>query len=406
MRPTVWAVGRGIAPTGKMTHGPENNRLDPGRAPQGEAATKPVRVLLVAASLDILGGQSVEAQRILRGMREEPSVEISFLPVNPRLPGLLRGLQRVKYIRTVVTSLLYGALLLIRVPRADVLHIFSASYFSFLLAPTPAILAAKLYGKKVVLNYHSGEAEDHLAHWRTAIPLLRLADLIVTPSRYLVDVFARFGLAAQAVSYTVEAERFRFRARKPLRPVFLVNRNHEPLYNVGCVLRAFALIQRRVPEARLIVGGEGSQRGALEKLAQELGLRHTEFVGRIEPEEMPAYYDAADIFLNSSNIDNMPISILEAFTAGLPVVTTNAGGIPYIVADGETGLLVEREDYEALADRALRLLEDPELAAKIASKAHEQSRQYTWTAVRDGWLNVYRAVMRGHGAPAKSPLGR
>jgi glycosyltransferase involved in cell wall biosynthesis len=354
-------------------------------------------VLVVAASLDILGGQAVEAQRILRGMLDEPSVELSFLPVNPRLPGVLRGLQRVKYVRTVVTSLMYWALLLARVPKYDVLHIFSPSYFSFLLAPTPAIFAAKLYGKKTVLNYHSGEAEDHLANWRTAIPVLRLADAIVTPSDYLVDVFARFGLSARAVSvsYTVETERFGFRERKPLRPLFLSNRNHEPLYNVGCVLRAFARIQQSLPEARLVVVGDGSRRAELERLARELNLSHTEFVGRVEPEEMHAYYDAADVFLNASNIDNMPISILEAFAAGTPVVTTNAGGIPYIVTDGETGLMVECGDCEALARSALRLFEEEGLASKIARKAHEQSRRYAWAAVRDGWLKVYHEVSGG-----------
>jgi glycosyltransferase involved in cell wall biosynthesis len=361
-------------------------------AARPEAGARPLRVLVVAASLDILGGQAVEAQRILRGMADEPSVELLFLPVNPRLPGRLRALQRVKYVRTVVTSLFYWMLLLARVPRTDVLHVFSASYFSFLLAPTPAILAAKLFGKKVVLNYHSGEAEDHLANWRTAVPILRLADAIVTPSNYLVDVFARFGLAARAVSYTVETDRFRFRERAPLRPVFLSNRNHEPLYNVGCVLRAFAGIQQRLPEANLVVVGDGSQRAELERLAGELNLRQVEFVGRVEPEEMHGYYDAADVFLNASNIDNMPISILEAFAAGTPVVTTNAGGIPYIVTDGETGLMVEREDCDGLARAALRLFEEPGLASKLTRGAHEQSRLYTWSAVRDGWLKVYREV--------------
>src|SRR5947209_3659373 len=349
-----------------------------------ETVARPLRVLVVAASLDILGGQAVEARRILRGMLDEPSVEVSFLPVNPRLPGVLRVLQRIKYVRTVVTSLMYWALLLARAPRYDVLHIFSPSYFSFLLAPTPAVLAARLYGKKVVLNYHSGEAEDHLAHWRTAIPVLRLADVIVTPSNYLVDVFARFGLSARAVPYSIETDRFRFRERAPLRPLFLSNRNHEALYNVGCVLRAFARIQRSLPEARLVVVGDGSRRAELERLARELNLSHTEFVGRVEPEEMHAFYDAADVFLNASNIDNMPISILEAFAAGTLVVTTKAGGIPYIVTDGETGLMVECGDCEALARSALRLFEEPGLASKIAGKAHEQSRRYAWAAVREG----------------------
>ncbi|PYS79628.1 MAG: hypothetical protein DMF66_02130 [Acidobacteria bacterium] len=364
-------------------------------AARPETVARPLRVLVVAASLDILGGQAVEARRILRGMLDEPSVELSFLPVNPRLPGVLRGLQRIKYVRTVVTSLMYWALLLARAPRYDVLHIFSPSYFSFLLAPTPAVLAARLYGKKVVLNYHSGEAEDHLAHWRTAIPVLRLADVIVTPSNYLVDVFARFGLSARAVPYSIETDRFRFRERKPLRPLFLSNRNHEPLYNVGCILRAFALIQRSLPEARLVVVGDGSQHAELERLARELNLSHTEFVGRVGPEEMHAYYDAADVFLNASNIDNMPISILEAFAAGTPVVTTNAGGIPDIVTDGENGLMVECGNCDALARSALRLFEEDGLASKIACKAHEQSRRYAWAAVRDGWLKVYREATVG-----------
>jgi glycosyltransferase involved in cell wall biosynthesis len=388
---------------GEMTESRGENMREV-EAARSEAGARPLRVLVVAASLDILGGQAVEAQRILRGMAEEPSVKLSFLPVNPRLPGRLRALQRVKYVRTVVTSLAYWALLLARVPRTDVLHVFSASYFSFLLAPTPAILAAKLFGKKVVLNYHSGEAEDHLANWRTAVPILRLADAIVTPSNYLVDVFARFNLAARAVSYTVETDRFRFRERAPLRPVFLSNRNHEPLYNVGCVLRAFAGIQQRLPEASLVVVGDGSQRAELERLARELNLRQVEFVGRVEPEEMHGYYDAADVFLNASNIDNMPISILEAFAAGTPVVTTNAGGIPYIVTDGETGLMVEREDGDGLARAALRLFEEPGLASKLTRGAHEQSRLYTWSAVRDGWLKVYREVAGE--AVARREVGR
>jgi glycosyltransferase involved in cell wall biosynthesis len=378
-----------------MSQSRENDSLQSGGAAQTLTLTRPLRVSLVAASLDILGGQAVEAQRIIKGMRDEPSVEMGFLPVNPRLPGILRGMQRIKYIRTIATSLTYWALLLTRVHRYDVLHVFSASYFSFLLAPAPAIFVGKLWRKKVVLNYHSGEAADHLARWRTALPILRLADVVVTPSRYLVDVFARFGLPAQVVSYSIETDRFRFRERQPLRPVFLSSRNHEPLYNVACILRAFALIQQRIPEARLIVGGNGSQRSQLESLARDLGLCQIEFVGRIEPEEMPAYYDRADIYLNSSNIDNMPISILEAFAAGLPVVTTNAGGIPYIVADGLTGLLVECNDHQALAERAIGLLKDPELAAKIARNAFEQSRGYRWVAVRERWLKVYRGVMNG-----------
>ena len=133
---------------------------------KGEATSAPranlLKVLIVAPSLDILGGQAVQASRLLARLSKEPGISVSFLPHNPRLPAPFNKLQSIKYVRTIVTSFLYLALLLARVRKYDCIHIFSASYLSFLLAPTPAILIAKLYGKRVVLNYRSGEAADHL----------------------------------------------------------------------------------------------------------------------------------------------------------------------------------------------------------------------------------------------------
>lgn len=358
-----------------------------------QAARRTLRVLMVAPSLDILGGQAVQAARLLENFSHEPGLEIQMQPVNPRLPGVLGRLQKIKYVRTVLTSIAYCAQLLWRVPRYDVLHIFSASYSSFVLAPTPAILVARLYGKRTMLNYRSGEAEDHLRQWRrTALPTIRLVDQIVVPSGYLVDVFGRFGFRARSIFNIVETTAFRFRERKPLRPVFFSNRNFEPLYNVACTLRAFGLVQKRFPEARLTLAGDGSQRVSLEALAHELNLRNVEFIGRVQPERMPELYDGADIYLNSPDIDNMPGSIIEAFAAGLPVVTTNAGGIPYIVTHEETGLMVERDDHAAMAREALRLLETEGLAAEIARRAHEECRKYSWKAVREEWLALYNGL--------------
>src|SRR6266508_668253 len=95
------------------------------------------------------------------------------------------------------------------------------------------------------------------------------AHAISVSSGYLVKVFQRFGLSAHVVPDIVELDRFHFRERRPLRPVFLTSRLLEPLYNVECVLRAFALIQKRLPDARLIVAGDGSRRRRLEALAGE-----------------------------------------------------------------------------------------------------------------------------------------
>jgi len=363
------------------------------------ARTPPLRVLMVAPSLDMLGGQAVQAARLLERWSEDPALEVTLLPINPRLPGSLRKLQTIKYIRTIVTSLYYCATLLARVGRYDVIHIFSASYLSFVLAPTPAILVAKLYGKKTLLNYRSGEAKDHLERWRrTALPIIRLVDTIVAPSAYLVDVFAHFGLQARWIFNFVQTDRFRFRERRPLRPIFLSNRNFEPLYNVACVLRAFALIQKDFPEACLTLVGDGSQRAELENLAQELRLRNTQFIGIVAPEKMPELYDAADIYLNGSDIDNMPGSIIESYASGLPVVTTDAGGIPYILTDQDTGLMVPRGDHQAMAACAIRLLEDQALAFAIIGRARAECQKYSWPAVRGEWLKLYHEVWSARGA--------
>lgn len=350
----------------------------------------PVRVLIVAPSLDILGGQSRQAVRLRTGLERESSLEIGFLPHNPRLPRLLRTLQRLKYVRTLSTTVYYWLLLLLRVRRYDIIHIFSAAYYSYLLAAAPAILVSRLFRKKCILNYRSGEAEDHLRNWRlTAVPIMRLADVIITPSGYLVEMFARFGLHARAIYNIVELDRFRYRERRPLRPIFLVSRLLEPLYNVACVLRAFAIIQRRYPEASLTVAADGWLRPELEKQASDLKLRNTRFIGFVPFEKMPEMYDAADIYLTSTDLDNMPSSITECMASGVPVVTTDAGGIPYIVKHEETCLMIPRNDHNAMAASAFRLLDDDELAVQIARRARKASRKFTWEAVKNAWLKLY-----------------
>jgi glycosyltransferase involved in cell wall biosynthesis len=362
----------------------------------GKQRSKPIRVLIVAAPPDWLGGQAVQAARLLDGLKREPGVEAELLPIHPRLPGALQLLHEIKYVRTVVYTIAYLALLLLRLPRFDVAHIFAASYFSFVIAPAPAVLIAKLYGKPVLLNYHSGEAEDHLRRWPRSTKLIfGLADRVVAPSRYLVGVFAQFGIEAEAVSNTAPLERFAFRERRPLRPTLLSNRSLESHYNVSDTLRAFALIERRVPDARLIVAGDGGERARLQAMAAKLGIKRVEFVGAAPPDRMPEIYDRADIFVNSSLVDNMPLSLIEAFACGLAVVSSNAGGIPHLVTEGETGLLSPCGDYEALAANVIRLLEDQRLAAELISRARAACRQYTWTATRGSWLKIYTDMARG-----------
>ncbi len=361
-----------------------------------------IRILVIAPSLDIMGGQSVQARELLEQFRDEPSLAPGFLALNPPLPPLLA---RVRYLRTALRLLLYLPSLLLRIPRYDLIHVFAASYWSYTLWSAPAIVVGRLLGKRVILHYHSGEAEDHLAHWRSAIPTLLLAHAIVVPSAYLVEVFARFGLRGRVIFNILRAAQFRHRRRGQLRPIFLTNRGLEPLYNVGCVLRAFHLIQQRFPDASLIVAHDGSCRRSLEALAAELGLRNTLFVGRVEPERMAGFYDACDIYLMSPDLDNMPGSVLECFASGLPVVSTKAGGVPYIVEHERTGLLVAPNDHEGLAACALWLIENPQAALRLAERARAECERYAPAAVTAQWVALYRELAGRPAAaqPAEAP---
>ncbi len=352
-----------------------------------------IRVCVVAAPPDWLGGQAVQASRLIDGLAQEPGFKAELLPIHPRLPGALHRLHEIRYARTVVYSIAYFALLLLRAPRFDVVHVFSASYLSFVITTAPAVLIAKLYRRPVLINYHSGEAEDHLRRWPRSTKLIfRMADRVIVPSMFLVQVFARFGIEAEAVSNTAPLERFSFRERRPLRPSLLSSRNLESHYNVADTLRAFALIERRVPGARLIVAGDGSERARLRELASELDLKGVEFVGPVPPDRMPELYECADIFVNASLIDNTPLSLIEAFACGLAVVSSNAGGIPHVVTGGVTGLLVPCGDHEALAANVIRLVEDQRLAAELIQSARIASQQYTWAAARGSWIKVYREL--------------
>jgi glycosyltransferase involved in cell wall biosynthesis len=302
---------------------------------------------------------------------------------------------------------LYVASLLLRIPGCDVLHVFATSYWSFRLTTMPAILLGKTFGKEVIVNYHSGSATDYLSNSRAAVGALRLADALVVQSSFLAGVFDSFGLDTTVIPNHIDVASFRFRVRSPPRPRFLSTRALEPKYDVETILRAFALIQGQVASAELRIVGDGSRRNELEEIARTLDLRGVSFSGLVDPARIPDVYDASDVLLNASIVDSMPLSLLEAFAAGLPIVSTATGGIPDFVSHEQTGLLVPQRDPAAMAAGALRLVREPELAARVASNARAASANYAWPAVGPHWLALYKAARdRNHGGARRAPVRR
>jgi glycosyltransferase involved in cell wall biosynthesis len=357
------------------------------------AAAGRTRVAFIAPSLRYVGGQSVQADLLLRHWENDAEVDARIITIDPEWPRGLRWVGRVPFLRTVLREPLYLASLWRGLKDADIAHIFSASYWSFLLAPLPAWVVARARGTKVLINYRSGEARDHLTRWRTARWALQRVDRVVVPSQYLVKVFREFGLEPKAVPNLVDLNQFRYRRRDPLRPLLVCTRGFGAYYRVDLVVRAFDQIKKEFPEARLSLVGEGPLEREIRALVRELNLSDVEFAGRASRKEIGRFYHQADIFINASCLDNMPVSVLEAFACGTPVVTTAAGGIRFIVEHERTGLMCEPGDWKSLASNVIRLLRDPGLASCLAENAYRESQKYRWEAVRPQWIEIYSSLM-------------
>jgi L-malate glycosyltransferase len=357
-----------------------------------EKKTAPLKIAIVAASLRYVGGQSVQAALLLQNWRNDPQVEAQLIPIDPAFPPGLAWIDRIPLLRTVIREPIYLWNLWRGLKDADIAHIFSASYWSFVVAPTPAWLMARLRGKKALIHYHSGEARDHLRRFRSARPVLRKADRLVVPTGYLIDVFREFELHAEAVPNIADLCQFSFRVRSPLRPHLVCTRGFHTYYSVDIVVRAFAEIQKTFPDAQLDLVGGGPEEGEIRGLVKELELAGVNFCGVASHHEISRFYDQADIFINASRLDNMPVSILEAFASGTPVVSTAPEGMGYLVEHERTGLLSEVGDPQALAKNVVRLLRNPEFATRLASNAREESVRYSWPMVREQWLKLYQSL--------------
>jgi len=253
------------------------------------------------------------------------------------------------------------------------------------------VLLAKLFGKKVIIHYHGGSAEDFFKKWHLLInPILLLCDTLIFPSEFLSSVFNKFGFAGHVIPNILDLKSFSFVKRAQFSPNYIVTRHLRPEYNVGCVIRAFSLIRKHYPSAVLRIVGDGVEKKLLMELSEQLGCSQSiMFMGQIPNESLPALYACSDFVLNSSMVDNMPVSIMEAFASGCAVITTNAGGIPFMIKHHENGFLVNLNDHEALAKEALWALRHQDETRRIVSNAKEYSLNFSWETIKKKLFRVY-----------------
>lgn len=360
-------------------------------SPQPEAGRR-IRVL-IAAPVHAVGGQAHAAADIHRGFSGDHEVSVRLQPIDPRLSGPLNWLTTTKLLRSLVKPGIYICQLLFRIPRSDVVHAFCAAHTAFLFGALPALLVGRLFGKPVVLNYHDGRAGQHFQRSRRLLPwALRRADALVVPSEYLREEFARHGFATEVVPNIVDRDAFPFRRQEVVTPRMVSTRMLEPLYGVEHTLTAFELVRRHHPTLRLDIYGDGPEAAALRQASRDRGLTGVEFHGALAHGEVPRALAAGGIMVNSSLVDNTPLFVLEAFASGLPVASSSAGGIPYLIEDGRTGLLAPPADPAALARAVRRILEEPGLGGALAEAARLDVERYTWSVAQEEWRRIYRRL--------------
>lgn len=353
-----------------------------------------LHVALVGPLAPPAGGMANQTRQLAELLRSE-GAQVELVQTNaPYRPAWLA---RLRGLRAAVRLLPYLNALWRAAGRNDVMHLMANSGWAWHLFAAPAIWVARVRGQPVVVNYRGGEAGDFLrrAGWLVRLSMRRAAALIV-PSGFLQEIFARHGMPAAIVPNVVDLQRFR-----PLEgsvdqepcdglPLILVARNLEALYDNATALRAFAQVRKACPAARLVIAGTGPEEAALRALATELGIAaQVEFAGRLDRDAMAALLRRCSVSLNPSRADNMPNSVLEALASGVPVVSTAVGGVPYMVVDGRTALLVPAGDALAMAAAMLRVLTDRALASRLREAGLREVQRYTWVQVAPLLGRVY-----------------
>jgi len=252
-------------------------------------------------------------------------------------------------------------------------------------------------GKPYVLTLHGGNLPVFAKRRPGQVRrLLRSAAAVTVPSRYLQEQMKAYSNELQLLPNALDLRQYRFRVRSEVQPRLIWLRAFHGIYNPSLAPRVIAELVREYPDIRLTMAGrdkkDGSYQATREK-AMELGVAgHLEFPGGIAKGEVPQWLDRHDIFLNTTNIDNTPVSVMEAMACGLCVVSTDVGGLPYLLDDEKDALLVPPDDAAAMAQAIRRVLSDRGLAERLSRNAHTKARQFDWAAILPRWESLFRSI--------------
>jgi glycosyltransferase involved in cell wall biosynthesis len=286
--------------------------------------------------------------------------------------------------------------LLLYLPKTDILIVEVYSGQAFIIADIAGMLA-KLFGVPAILVLHGGNLPDLAAkHPVWVRRVLKRAAILVAPSAYLAKEMSMFDLDIRVIPNVINVESYSFRGRRKLSPKIIWMRSFHEIYNPQMAIDVLAIIKRKVPDATLVMAGvDKGLEADIKRSAINAGLFDSvRFPGFLDESAKRNEFSNADIYINTNRIDNMPISVVEAFAMGVPVVATDVGGISYLISHGENGLLVKDDDPSEMASALLSLLKDPQLANYISVNGRRLAERSDWRSVRKSWEGLFAEILK------------
>jgi L-malate glycosyltransferase len=250
----------------------------------------------------------------------------------------------------------------------------------------------KCFGLPIIMWLHGGALPAFMARFpKWTRRVMARADAIIAPSPYLARAVAPYGFEAQVIPNIVDLSAYPYRHREKIRPRLFWMRSFHTIWNPLMAIRVLAHLRSIEPDASLVMAGQDKGLEAqARQLAEDLGLNGSvRFSGFLDGSGKAREGNASDIYINTNRIDNMPVAVVEACAMGLPVVTTDVGGIKDLLTDSDTGLLVPDNDDEAMVRAIKRLLYEPDLAGHLSAKGRELAERFSWEKVRPQWEQLF-----------------
>lgn len=260
-------------------------------------------------------------------------------------------------------------------------------WYAFLISQLCRVLRLKY-----IPVLHGGDLPKRLRNNPVLCRLIFKNSLVnVAPSGYLLHAFQDKGFAVMLIPNAIDLQKYPFKQREILAPKLLWVRSLAALYNPEMALRVLQELQKNYPDAELCMVGPDKE-NMLEKLkiqAQKLNIT-VKFTGKLSKESWIKASESYDVFINTTHYDNMPVSVIEAMALGLVVVSTDVGGLPFLIEHNQTGLLVPDNNPMEMAKCIGNVIKDQDFKAKLVQNAYNVIRQFDQKVVKEQWLEILK----------------